>query len=171
MARDIFTVVLEQQWMIRFRGRHSPRYASQGEAVTAAADAAYEAGMVNPVGAHVRVQDSKDVFRTECTYRVDPPPSRRSPLRDLQDAVPDEGDHQSGYHGAAENDKAEKAPTHGIVPTMLSLRVKPSSSMSQCCPASRRFNRDAPNHAPLSGMGQSADLLPQKQITRPPVDA
>jgi hypothetical protein len=69
--------------------------------------AAYEAGMVNPVGAHVRVRDSKDVFRTECTYRVDPPPSRRSPLRDLQDAVPDEGDHQSGYHGAAENDKAE----------------------------------------------------------------
>jgi hypothetical protein len=41
MARDIFTVVLlDQQWMVRFRGRHSQRYALQGEAICAAVEAA-----------------------------------------------------------------------------------------------------------------------------------
>jgi hypothetical protein len=117
-------------------------------------------------GLQQRVPHGMDLRRGSAPVTLKP-----SPLRDLQNAVPDEGGHQSGYHGAAENDKAENAPTHGIVPTMLNLRVKPSSSMSQCCPAFGRVNRDAPNHAPLSGMGQSADLLSQKQITRPPVDA
>jgi hypothetical protein len=77
MARDIFTVVLlEQQWMVRFRGRHSRRYATQGEAITAAVDAAYNAGMANSDGAQVRVQDSNNVFRTEWTYAIDPLPPR-----------------------------------------------------------------------------------------------
>jgi hypothetical protein len=76
MARDIFTVVLlEQQWMVRFRGRHSQRYATQGEAICAAVDAAYKAGMANPDGAQVRVQDSNNVFRTEWTYGIDPAPA------------------------------------------------------------------------------------------------
>jgi hypothetical protein len=75
MAREIFTVVLlEQQWMIRFRGRHSRAYASQGEAITAAVDLAYKAGLANPDGAQVRVQDSNNVFRTAWTYGIDPPP-------------------------------------------------------------------------------------------------
>ena len=77
MARDIYTVVLlERQWTVRFRGRHSQRYATQREAVSAAVDAAYKSGMANPEGAQVRVQDSNNVFRTEWTYGIDPPPSR-----------------------------------------------------------------------------------------------
>jgi len=75
MARDIFTVVrLEQQWMVRFHGRHSKPYATQGEAIAAAVDAAYKAGMANLDGAQVRVQDATNVFRTEWTYGIDPPP-------------------------------------------------------------------------------------------------
>jgi hypothetical protein len=66
MARDIFTVVLlDQQWMVRFRGRHSQRYAPQGEAICAAVEAANKTGMANPDGAQVRVQDSNNVFRTD----------------------------------------------------------------------------------------------------------
>ena len=58
MARDIFTVVLlEQQWMVRFHGRHSRPYATQGEAIAAAVASAYKAGMANPDGAQVRVQE------------------------------------------------------------------------------------------------------------------
>jgi hypothetical protein len=77
MARDIFTVVLlEQQWMVRFRGRHSLPYATQGEAIAAAVDAAHKAGTANPDGAQVRVQDSNNMFRTAWTFGVDPPPRR-----------------------------------------------------------------------------------------------
>ena len=77
MARDIFTVVLlEQRWMVRYRGRHSPPYASQDEAISAAIGAAYKAGMANPDGAQVRVQDANNVFRTAWTYGADPPPPR-----------------------------------------------------------------------------------------------
>ena len=77
MARDIFTVVLlEQHWMVRFRGRRSQRYATQGEAICAAVDAAYNAGMANSDGAQVRVQDFNNVFRTEWTYAIDPLPPR-----------------------------------------------------------------------------------------------
>jgi hypothetical protein len=77
MARDIFTVVLlEQQWMVRFRGRHSPSYATQGEAIAAAVDAAHKAGTANPDGAQVRVQGSNNVFRTAWTFGVDPNPRR-----------------------------------------------------------------------------------------------
>ena len=75
MARDIFTVaLLEQQWTVRFHGRHSRPYAGQAEAITAAVDAAYKAGMANPDGTQVRVQDSNNVFRTAWTYGIDPPP-------------------------------------------------------------------------------------------------
>jgi hypothetical protein len=75
MARDIFTVVLlEKQWMVRFHGRHSRPYATQDEAIAAAVDSAYKAGMVNPDGAQVRVQDSNNVFRTAWAFGVDPPP-------------------------------------------------------------------------------------------------
>jgi hypothetical protein len=48
--------------MVRFRGRHSQRYATQGEA--------------NADGAQVRAQDSNNVFRTEWTYGIDPLPPR-----------------------------------------------------------------------------------------------
>jgi hypothetical protein len=79
MARDVFTVVLlEQQWMVRFRGRHSQRYATQGEAITAAVEAAYKAGKANADGAQVRVQDSNNAFRTEWTYGIDPLPATLS---------------------------------------------------------------------------------------------
>jgi hypothetical protein len=75
MARDIFTVVLlEQQWTVRFRGRHQ-RYGTQDEAISAAVDAAYRGGLANPDGAQVRVQDA-NVFRTEWTYGIDPPRPR-----------------------------------------------------------------------------------------------
>src|SRR6266700_4358082 len=104
MACDIVTVVLlEQQRTVRFRGRHSQRYANQGEAICEAGDAAYKTGMANPDGAQVRVQDSNNVFRTEWTYGIDPLPATlskpercrrhlttlpwswaKSPLRDLQ---------------------------------------------------------------------------------------
>ena len=58
MARDVFTVVLlEQQWMVRFHGRHSRPYATQDEAIAAAVDSAHKAGMANPDGAQVRVQE------------------------------------------------------------------------------------------------------------------
>jgi hypothetical protein len=75
MARDIFTVVLlEQKWMVRFHGRHSRAYTTQGEAIAAAVDSAHKAGMANPDGAQVRVQDANNVFRTAWTYGIDPPP-------------------------------------------------------------------------------------------------
>ncbi len=131
MARDIFTVVLlEQQWTVRFRGRHSQRYANQGEAICAAVDAAYKAGMANPDGAQVRVQDSN-------TWSW-----AKSPLRDFQNAVPDESGQQGSDHGGTENDETEKLPSHGLVPAMPNFRVNPSSSMPQCCPAPWRVNRD-----------------------------
>jgi hypothetical protein len=77
MARDIFTVVLlEQQWMVRFRGRQSRRYATQAEAICAAVEAACKAGVANPDGAQVRVQDSNNVFRTAWTYGIDPAPAK-----------------------------------------------------------------------------------------------
>jgi hypothetical protein len=40
------------------------------------------------------------------------------PLCDLSDAVPDAGYHQSDNDKAAENDEAEKAQSHRLVPTM-----------------------------------------------------
>jgi hypothetical protein len=77
MARDVFTVVLlEQRWMVRHHGRHSSPYATRDEAITAAIDAAHKAGIANPDGAEVRVQDANNVFRTAWTYGVDSPPPR-----------------------------------------------------------------------------------------------
>jgi hypothetical protein len=45
------------------------------------------------------------------------------PLCDLSDAVPDAGYHQSDNDKAAENDEAEKAPSHRLALPMN----KPSS--------------------------------------------
>jgi hypothetical protein len=76
MARDIFTVVLlDQQWMVRFRGRHSQRYAPKARPSARPVEAANKTGMANPDGAQVRVQDSNNVFRTEWTHGIDPPPA------------------------------------------------------------------------------------------------
>ena len=145
MARDVFTIVLlEQQWVVRSRGRHSQRYATQGEAVTAAVEA---------------------VLATQLWSWA------KSPLRDFQNAVPDESGQQGSDHGGTENDETEKLPSHGFVPAMPNFRVNPSSSMAQCCPALRRVNRDTRKRAPLSEIGHST---PQKsRITglRCPVDA
>jgi hypothetical protein len=62
------------------------------------------------------------------------------PLGDLSNAVPDKSEQQSSHHGAAENNEAEKAPSHGLVPTMRHLRVNPPLAMAQCCPGPRRVN-------------------------------
>jgi len=110
MARDVFTVVLlEQQWMVRFRGRHSQRYATQGEAVTAAVEA---------------------VLATQLWSWA------KSPLRDFQNAVPDESGQQRSDHGSTENDETEKLPSHGLLPAMPNFRVNPSSSMAHVLPRS-----------------------------------
>jgi hypothetical protein len=75
MAHDIFTVVqLEKRWMIRVHAKHSGPYATQKDAITAAVDAAYQAGKTNPNGAQVRAQDANNAFRTEWTYGVSPYP-------------------------------------------------------------------------------------------------
>jgi hypothetical protein len=77
MARDVYTVVLlENQWKVRFQGRHSGPFATQEEAVSAAVDAAHKAGTTNPDGAQVRVQSTANNFRTEWTYGLDPYPPR-----------------------------------------------------------------------------------------------
>jgi hypothetical protein len=44
------------------------------------------------------------------------------PLCDLSDAVPDAGYQQSDDDKAAENDEAEKAQSHWLVPTMRKPR-------------------------------------------------
>jgi hypothetical protein len=64
-------------------------------------------------------------FRIPTTYFEQRGPSasthprqarRSSPLDDLFDAVPSEGDQQGNDNEAAEKYEAEKAPSHGLVP-------------------------------------------------------
>jgi hypothetical protein len=75
MGQGIFTVVLlENQWKVRFRGKHSVPYANQKEAIVAAIDAAYAEGETNPDGAQVRVQSTNNAFWTEWTFGSDPYP-------------------------------------------------------------------------------------------------
>jgi hypothetical protein len=79
MARDVYTVVLlENQWKVRFQGKHNGPYASQDDAIAAAVEAAHKAGKTNPDGAQVRVQSTANNFRTAWTYGLDPYPPPRS---------------------------------------------------------------------------------------------
>jgi hypothetical protein len=72
MTRAVYTVVLyENQWKVRFGGKHTGPYATQKEATCAAVDAARKTGKTNPDGALVRVQSSDNSFRTEWTYGQD----------------------------------------------------------------------------------------------------
>src|ERR1700730_5955827 len=82
---------------------HEMSYATQGEAITAA---------------------------VEAVLATLPWSWAKSPLRDFQNAVPDESGQQGSDHGGAENDETEKLPGHGPVPAMPNFRVNPSSSMA-----------------------------------------
>jgi hypothetical protein len=75
MGQGIFTVVLlENQWKVRFRGKHSRPYANQREAIIAAIDAAHAEGKTSPDGTLVRVQSTTNAFRTVWTFGSDPYP-------------------------------------------------------------------------------------------------
>jgi uncharacterized protein DUF2188 len=79
MAREVYTVVLlENQWKVRFQGKHNGPYASQDDAIAAAVESAHKAGKANPDGAQVRVQSIGNNFRTAWTSGVDPYPPQRS---------------------------------------------------------------------------------------------
>ena len=159
MARDVFTVVLlEQQWMVRFHGRHRDD-ATQGEAISAAVDAAYKAGLANQNSGGERVQDTNNVFRTEWTYGIDPPRGHADRAGLTTSRFGECGTRRrrkwpehSDDDRAAEDDEAEKAPGHGLVPTMRHTRVDPLSAMAQllrrppaCQPRRDGFARHCPN--------------------------
>jgi len=73
MARAVYTVVLhENQWKVRFLGKHSRPHPTQAEAVAAAVEAATITGKTNPDGAEVRAQGSHNDFRTEWTFKPAP---------------------------------------------------------------------------------------------------
>ena len=68
MAKAVYTVVLhENEWKVRFLGKHNGPYETQMEAIAAAVKAATNAGKINPGGAEVRVQGPNNNFRTEWT--------------------------------------------------------------------------------------------------------
>jgi hypothetical protein len=79
MAHTPFIVFRDQgQWNIKSRGVHCGLYATQGDAIRAAVDAAHQAGRKGLNG-QVLLQDQ---FRTEWTYGKDPyPPNTSDYLR------------------------------------------------------------------------------------------
>ena len=60
-------------WKINYDGEHYGPYATQGDAIRAAVDAAHKAGE-NGDDAQVLVQGQNNHFRTEWTYGHDPYP-------------------------------------------------------------------------------------------------
>jgi hypothetical protein len=74
MARAQYVVVLhENQWKIKFDGKHYGPYGTQRDAIRAAVDAAHTSGKGGH-DAQVLVQGQNNQFRTEWTYGNDPYP-------------------------------------------------------------------------------------------------
>lgn len=76
MARAQYFVVLhENQWKIKFDGKHYGPYDTQKAAIRAAVDAAHKAGQ-NGHDAQVLIQGQNNQFRTEWAYGNDPYPPK-----------------------------------------------------------------------------------------------
>ena len=74
MARLQYFVVLHQnEWKVKFDGKHYGPYGTQAQANRAAIDAAHEAGAMG-YDAQVLVQGRDNQWRTEWTYGNDPYP-------------------------------------------------------------------------------------------------
>ena len=75
MAHTPFVVFRDQgQWKVKSKSVHYGPYATQKDAIRAAVDAAYEAGL-NGLSGQVLLQDQ---FRAEWTYGKDPYPPKTS---------------------------------------------------------------------------------------------
>ena len=66
-AEQYFIVHDNNEWKISFKEKHYGPYATQGEAIEAAVDAAYAMGEIG-IDAQVLVQDADQKLRTEWTY-------------------------------------------------------------------------------------------------------
>ena len=66
-AEQYFIVHNNNEWKISFKEKHYGPYATQGEAIEAAIDAAYAMGEIG-IDAQVLVQDADQKLRTEWTY-------------------------------------------------------------------------------------------------------
>jgi hypothetical protein len=66
-AEQYFIVHDNNEWKISFKEKHYGPYATQGEAIEAAIDAAYAMGEIG-IDAQVLVQDADQKLRTEWTY-------------------------------------------------------------------------------------------------------
>ena len=66
-AEQYFILHDNNEWKISFKDKHYGPYATQGEAIEAAIDAAYAMGEIG-IDAQVLVQDADQKLRTEWTY-------------------------------------------------------------------------------------------------------
>jgi hypothetical protein len=69
-AEQYFILLHNNEWKISFKGKHYGPYATQGEAIEAATDAAYAMGEIG-IDAQVLVQDAGQEMRTKWSYDRD----------------------------------------------------------------------------------------------------
>jgi Uncharacterized protein conserved in bacteria (DUF2188) len=69
-AEQYFILLHNNEWKISFNGKHYGPYATQGEAIEAATDAAYAMGEIG-IDAQVLVQDADQEMRTKWSYDRD----------------------------------------------------------------------------------------------------
>lgn len=76
MARLAYYVVYhENQWKVKFEGKHYGPYNTQKAAIKEAVDTAHKAGKIGH-DAQVLIQGTNNQFRTEWTYGHDPYPPK-----------------------------------------------------------------------------------------------